>query len=134
MRLKISIFFLHLSVIMVAQHNFVLNGVCSKNANSKNIYLTYKVNGKSVIKSTEVHNNKFVFKGKIDFPTKAIICTEPKFYLTILNSKMFYLEPYTMNIKIDYDDLSTTVINDSKTNDDFFTSGVNLSYKFLMES
>jgi thiol-disulfide isomerase/thioredoxin len=105
---------------MVAQHNFVLNGVCSKNANAKNIYLTYKVNGKSITKSSEIYNNKFVFKGEIDFPTKAIICTNPKFYMTNLNSKIFYLEPCTMNVKLDFDDLNTIVINGSKTNDEFY--------------
>ncbi len=120
MKLKLSIFFLLLSFIMVAQHNFVLNGVCTKNANSKNIYLTYKVNGKSITISSEIYNNKFVFKGEIDFPTKAIICTDPKFYMTKLNSKIFYLEPRAMNVKLDFYDLNTIVINDSKTNDELF--------------
>jgi thiol-disulfide isomerase/thioredoxin len=105
---------------MVSQHNFVLNGTCSKNANKENIYLTYKVNGKSITKSSEIYNNKFVFKGEIDFPVKAIICTDPKFNMTKLNSKVFYLEPCTMNIKLDFDDLSTIIINDSKTNDEFY--------------
>lgn len=120
MKLKLSIFFLILPFIMVSQHNFVLNGSCSKNANKKNIYLTYKINGKSITKSSEIYNNKFVFKGEIDFPVKAIICTEPNFYMTKLNSMIFYLEPCTMNIKVDFDDLSTIIINDSKTNDEFY--------------
>ena len=120
MKLKLSILFFAFSFIAVAQHNFVLNGMCSKNANSKNIYLTYKVNGKSITKSSEIYNNKFVFKGEIEFPTKAIICTDPKFYMTKLNSKMIYLEPRTMNAKLDFDDLSTITINNSKTNDDFY--------------
>jgi thiol-disulfide isomerase/thioredoxin len=119
MKLKLSILFFVFSLITLAQHHFVLNGVCSKNANSKNIYLTYKVNGKGITKSSEITNNKFVFKGEIDFPTKAIICTDPKFYMTNLNSKIFYLEPRTMNVKLDFDDLNTIVINDSKTTDEF---------------
>lgn len=119
MKLKLSIFFLLISFIMVAQQNFVLNGVCSKNDNSKTIYLTYMVNGKSIAKSTKIYNNKFVFKGEIDFPTKAIICTDPKFYTTKLNSKIFYLEPSTMNVKLNFDDFNTIVINNSKTNDEF---------------
>lgn len=121
MKLKLSIFFLVLPFIMVSQHNFVLNGACSKNANNKKIYLTYKVNGKSITKSSEIYNNKFVFKGEIDFPVKAIICTDPNFYMSKINSRIFYLEPYIMNIKLDYDDLSTIIINDSKTNDEFYT-------------
>ncbi|MCC9073259.1 AhpC/TSA family protein [Flavobacterium sp. F-65] len=120
MKLKLSIFFLVLPFIMVAQHNFVLNGVCSKNANKKKIYLTYKVNGKSITKSSEIYNNKFVFKGEIDFPVKAIICTHPNFYMTKLNSMTFYLEPRIINIKLDFDDLSTIIINDSKTNGEFY--------------
>ncbi|WP_316634385.1 TlpA disulfide reductase family protein [uncultured Flavobacterium sp.] len=120
MKLKLSIFFLVLPFIMVSQHNFVLNGACSKNANKKNIYLTYKINGKSITKSSEIYNNKFVFKGEIDFPVKAIICTDPKFYITKVNSMIFYLEPSTMNIKLDFDDLSTIIINNSKTNDEFY--------------
>ncbi|PRZ22917.1 TlpA disulfide reductase family protein [Flavobacterium granuli] len=119
MKLKLSIFFLFLSFKLVAQHNFVLNGVCSKNTVSKNIYLTYNVNGKSITKSSQIHNNKFVFKGEIDFPVKAIICTDARFYMTNLNSKVFYLEPCIMNAKLDFDDLSTIVINGSKTNDEF---------------
>jgi thiol-disulfide isomerase/thioredoxin len=119
MKLKLSIFFLVLSFIMVGQHNFVLNGVCSKNANSKNIYLTYKVNGKSITKSSEINNNKFVFKGELAFPTRATICTDPKFNMTTLNSKVFYLEPNIMNIKLDFDNLNTIVINGSKATDEF---------------
>jgi len=106
--------------MMVAQHNFVLNGVCSKNANKKKIYLTYKVNGKSITKSSEIYNNKFVFKGEIDFPVKAIICTDPNFYMTNFNSKIFYLEPRIMNAKLDFDNLNTIVITGSKTNDEFY--------------
>lgn len=121
MKLILSIFFLLLSFIMLAQHNFVINGVCSKNANTKNIYLTYKVNGKSITKSSEIYNNKFVFRGEIDFPTKAIICTDPKFYMTTLNSKVFYLESGTMNIKLDFDDLNSIVINGSTANDEFYS-------------
>lgn len=120
MKLKLSILLFVFSFIVVGQRNFVLNGVCSKNANSKNIYLTYKLNGKSITKSSEISNNKFVFKGEIDFPTKAIICTDSKFYMTRLNSKIFYLEPCKMNAKLDFDDLNTLVINGSKTNDEFF--------------
>jgi thiol-disulfide isomerase/thioredoxin len=119
MKLKLSILFFVFTLITVAQHNFVLNGVCSKNANSKNIYLTYNINGKSITKSSEIYNNKFVFKGKIDFPVSAVICTDPKFYLTTSNSKAFYLEPGLMNMKLDLDDLNTIVINDSKTNNEF---------------
>jgi peroxiredoxin len=121
MKLKLSIFFLVLPFIMAAQHSFVLNGVCSKNVKAKNIYLTYKVNGKSINKSSEINNNKFVFKGKIDFPVKAIICTDARFYMTNLNSKIFYLEPCIMNAKLDFDNLNTIVINGSKTNDEFYT-------------
>lgn len=120
MKLKLSIFFLVLPFIMVAQHNFVLNGVCSKNANKEKIYLTYKINGKSITKSSEIYNNKFVFKGEIDFPVKAIICTDPRFYMTNLNSKIFYLEPSAMSVKLDIDDLNSIVINGSKTNDEFY--------------
>lgn len=120
MKLKLSIFFLVLPFIMVAQHNFVLNGACSKNANKKKVYLTYKVNGESITKTSEISNNKFVFKGEIDFPVKAIICTDPNFYMTKLNSMIFYLEPSIMNIKFDFDDLSTLIINDSKTNGEFY--------------
>lgn len=120
MKLKLSIFFLVLPFVMVAQHNFVLNGSLSKNADKKKIYLTYKVNGKSITKSSEIYNNKFVFKGEIDFPVKAIICTDARFYMTNLNSKIFYLEPCTMNAKLDFDDLNTIVIKGSKTNDEFY--------------
>jgi thiol-disulfide isomerase/thioredoxin len=120
MKLKLSIFFLVLPFIMVSQHNFALNGACSKNTNKKNIYLTYKINGKSITKSSEIYNNKFIFKGEIDFPVKAIICTDPNFYMTNLNSKIFYLEPCIMNAKLDIDSLNTIVINGSKTNDQFY--------------
>lgn len=120
MKLKLSIFFLVLPFIMVAQHNFVLNGVYSKNANKKKIYLTYKVNSKIITKSSEIYNNKFVFKGEIDFPVEAIICTNPNFFMTNLNSKVFYLEPHIMNAKLDFDDLNTIIINGSKTNDEFY--------------
>lgn len=120
MKLKLSIFFLVLPFVMVAQHNFVLNGSLSKNADKKKIYLTYKVNGKSITKSSEIYNNKFVFKGEIDFPVKAIICTDARFYMTNLNSKIFYLEPCIMNAKLDFDDLNTIVIKGSKTNDEFY--------------
>ena len=121
MKLKLSIFFLVLPFIMVSQQNFLLNGVCSKNVKAKNIYLTYEVNGKSIIKSSEIYNNKFVFKGEIDFPVKAIICTDPNFYMTNLNSKIFYLEPCIMNAKLDFDNLNAMIIDGSKTNDEFNT-------------
>ncbi|HBK82669.1 MAG TPA: hypothetical protein DDZ41_03595, partial [Flavobacterium sp.] len=121
MKLKLSILFFVYSLITVAQHNFVLNGVCSKNANSKNIYLTYQVNGKGITKSAQIYNNKFVFKGELDFLTKAIICTDPKFHMTALNSKVFYLESGTMNIKLDYGDLNSIVINGSKANAEFYS-------------
>ncbi|WP_264529039.1 TlpA disulfide reductase family protein [Flavobacterium sp. N502540] len=120
MKLKLSIFFLVLPFIMLAQHSFVLNGVCFKKANKKKIYLTYKINGKSITKSSEIYNNKFLFKGEIDLPVKAIICTDSRFYMTNLNSKIFYLEPSSMNVKLDIDDLNTIVINGSKTNDEFY--------------
>lgn len=120
MKLKLLIFFLVLPFIMVAQHNFVLNGACSKNANKKNIYLTYKVNGKSIIKSSKIYNNKFVFKGEIDSPVKAIISTDSNFIMTNLNSKMIYLEPSIMTAVLDFDDLSTIVLKGSKTNDEFY--------------
>lgn len=119
MKLKLSILFFVFPLITLAQHHFVLNGVCSKNANSKNIYLTYKVNGKSITKSSKITNNKFVFKGELDFPTRATICTDPKFYMTTLNSNVFYLEPNVMNIKLDFDNLNTIVINESKATDEF---------------
>ena len=120
MKIRSSILFFVFSLITVAQNNFVLNGVCTKNANSKNIYLSYKVNGKDITKSAKIYNKQFVFKGEIDFPTKAIICTDPSFYMTKLNSKIFYLEPCTMTVKLDFDDLNTIVINGSKTNDEFY--------------
>lgn len=106
---------------MAAQHNFVLNGICSKNANTKNIYLRYKVNGKSITKSSKIYNNKFVFRGEIDFPTQAIICSHPKFYMTNLNSNIFYLEPCKMDIKLDFDDFNAIVVNNSKSNDEFYS-------------
>ncbi|MET3025215.1 TlpA disulfide reductase family protein [Flavobacterium sp. UW10123] len=120
MKLKLTIFFCFLSFLMVAQDNFVLNSVCSKKANAKNIYLRYKVNGKSITKSSVIYNNKFVFKGEIDFPVKAIICTDARFYMTNLNSKIIYLEPCIMNAVIDFDDLNTTIISGSRTNDEFY--------------
>jgi thiol-disulfide isomerase/thioredoxin len=120
MKLKLVIFFFFLSFLMVAQHNFVLNGVCSKNINKKKIYLTYEVNGKSITQSSNIINNKFVFKGKIEFPVKAIICTDARFYMTNLNSKIFYLEPCIMNAKLNFADLNTIVINGSKTNDEYY--------------
>jgi thiol-disulfide isomerase/thioredoxin len=120
MKLKLSIFFLVLPFIMVAQLSFVLNGFSSKNVKAKNIYLTYKINGKSITKSSEIYNNKFVFNGEIEFPVKAIICTDARFYMTNLNSKIFYLEPCIMNAKLDFDNLNTMVINGSKTNDEFY--------------
>jgi thiol-disulfide isomerase/thioredoxin len=121
MRIKLIIFFLGLSFTILAQHNFVINGKCLKNVNSKSIYLTYNINGKSITKSSEIHKNKFVFDGKIDYPTKAIICTDPDFNLTKLNSKIFYLEPRIININLYFDDLNTILINNSKTNDEFYT-------------
>jgi thiol-disulfide isomerase/thioredoxin len=39
--------------------------------------------------------------------------------MTTLNSKIFYLEPRTMNVKLDFDDLNTIVINESKATDEF---------------
>lgn len=120
MKLKLSIFFLVLPFIMVSQHNFVLNGVCSKNANKKNIYLTYKVNGKNITKSSVIYSNKFVFKGEIDFPVKAIICTDPNFNMTNFNSNVIYLEPRTMNVKLDFDYLNAIAVKGSKTNDEFY--------------
>ncbi|WP_276378964.1 TlpA disulfide reductase family protein [Flavobacterium sp. H4147] len=119
MKLKLSISLFFLSFIMVAQHNFMLNGICSKNANTKSIYLRYKINGKSITKSSRIHNNKFVFTGEIDFPTQAIICTHPKFYMTNLNSKIFYLEPCKMDVKLDFNDFNTIVVHNSKSNDEF---------------
>lgn len=120
MKFSLSMLFFVISLITVAQHNFVLNGVCSKNANSKNIYLNYKFNGKSITKSAKIFNNRFIIKGEIDFPTEAIFCTDPKFYMTKLNSKIFYLEPCIMNVNLDFYDLNTIKIYGSKTNDDFF--------------
>jgi len=119
MKLKLSILFFVFSLITLAQKNFVINGVCLKTDNSKKIYLTYKVNGKGITKTSEITNNKFVFKGELDYPTRATICTDPKFHMTTLNSKIFYLEPRTMNVKLDFDDLNTIVIHDSKTNDEY---------------
>jgi thiol-disulfide isomerase/thioredoxin len=115
MKLKFSIFFLVLPFIMISQHSFVLNGTCSKKANQKNIYLTYNVNGKSITKSSVIYNNKFVFKGEIDFPVKAIIYTNID-----LNSKVIYLEPCIMSALLNVDDLNTIVIKGSKTNDEFY--------------
>jgi thiol-disulfide isomerase/thioredoxin len=120
MKFQLSIFFLFLSSIIIAQNNFVINGISLKNANAKKIYLKYKINGKSITKSSEIFNNKFIFKGEIDFPTKAIICTHPKFYMTNLNSKIFYLEPSIINVKIDFDNLNKITIKGSKTNDEFY--------------
>ncbi|MDQ6530981.1 TlpA disulfide reductase family protein [Flavobacterium sp. LHD-85] len=120
MKLWLSLFFSVLPFIMISQHNFVLNGSCSKIANKKNIYLTYSVNGKRISKPSEISNNKFAFNGEIDFPVRAIISTNPNFYMTKLNSMVFYLEPRTMDIKLDFDDLSTMTINNSKTNDEFY--------------
>ena len=90
MKLKLSILFFVFSLITLAQQNFVINGVCLKTDNSKKIYLTYQVNGKGITKSSEITNNKFVFKGELDYPTRATICTDPKFHMTTLNSKIFY--------------------------------------------
>lgn len=119
MKLKLSILFFVFSLITLAQQNFVINGVCLKTDNSKKIYLTYQVNGKGITKSSEITNNKFVFKGELDFPTRATICTDPKFQMTTLNSNVFYLEPNVMNIKLDFDNLNTIVINESKATDEF---------------
>ncbi len=99
-----------------SKNSFELEGVISGESYNGKIFLTYTDNkNNQIVDSASVVNNKFIFKGKIDYPTKAIICNNSRFEMTRFSSSIIYLEPQRMVVIFDVFDFKTLKLNYSKT-------------------
>lgn len=99
-----------------SKNSFELEGAISGESYSGKIFLTYTDNkNNQIVDSVSVVNNKFIFKGKIDYPTKAIICNNSRFEMTRFSSSIIYLEPQRMVVIFDVFDFKTLKLNYSKT-------------------
>ncbi len=99
-----------------SKNSFELQGAISGESYKGKIYLTYTDNkNNQIVDSASVVNNKFKFKGKIDYPTKAIICNNSRFEMTRFSSSIIYLEPQRMVVIFDVFDFKTLKLNYSKT-------------------
>jgi thiol-disulfide isomerase/thioredoxin len=99
-----------------SKNSFELEGAISGESYNEKIFLTYTDNkNNQIVDSVSVVNNKFIFKGKIDYPTKAIICNNSRFEMTKFSSSIIYLEPRRMVVIFDVFDFKTLKLNYSKT-------------------
>jgi thiol-disulfide isomerase/thioredoxin len=99
-----------------SKNSFELQGAISGESYKGKIFLTYTDNkNNQIVDSASVVNNKFIFKGKIDYPTKAIICNNSRFEMTRFSSSIIYLEPQKMVVIFDVFDFKTLKLNYSKT-------------------
>jgi len=105
----------------IQKHNsFELLGTIIGAKFTGKIYLCYINNDNKEIKdSANVANNKFEFKGKIDYPTKTIICNNPRFEMSRFSSSVIYLEPNKMEVIFDVFDFKTLRLVHSKTQFEF---------------
>lgn len=83
------------------------------------IYLVYEVGDKRIYDSAKIDNSKFILKGHIDYPTRAILCNNREFSMSKSNSLELFLEPAIMEIKLNFYDFSTATVMGSKTQDEY---------------
>ncbi len=103
-------------------NSFELRGTITGARYNGKIYLCYTNNENKEIKdSANVANNKFEFKGRIDYPAKAIICNNPRFEMSRFSSSIIYLEPNKMEVLFDVFDFKTLRLAHSKTQFEFCT-------------
>ena len=99
---------------------FELSGTINDKISSKKIYLSYKTfDGKSIIDSSLIVNNKFVFKGFITDPIEAIICNNSRILMTSTSANLLYLEPKKLNLSLDYINFKNSKLTGSKTHDEY---------------
>lgn len=111
-----------------SKKSFELEGAISGESYKGKIFLTYTDNkNNQIVDSASVENNKFIFKGKIDYPTKAIICNNSRFEMTRFSSSIIYLEPQRMVVIFDVFDFKTLKLNYSKTQLEFDSLNVIIS-------
>ena len=98
---------------------FELRGTGVGDFSIDKIYLMYEVDNKRIYDSAKIANGKFILKGNIDYPTRAILCNNREFSMSKSNSLQLYLEPNKMEINLDFYNLAIATIKGSKTQDEY---------------
>lgn len=121
---KESLLLFLISISMSAQKisnktTFELRGSSSVGKSIDKIYMVYEVGDKRIYDSAKIDNGKFILKGHIDYPTRATLCNNREFSMSKSTSLELFLEPATMEIKLDFYDFSTAEVKGSKTQDEY---------------
>lgn len=88
------------SFISIAQSKYLVKGHGKGIKNGDVLYLSYKINGKSVLDSTIARDHQFTFSGSVSEPIQAGLYRNenPHILNFVKESLAIYLEPGTINI------------------------------------
>lgn len=111
------IFFLFLANLSLQAQRFKLSGKVKSFKEGQWIYLSYFVQGKRVLDSTEVKGGRFQFSNKLEFPVQASLFDNDHRFYNGDNRFSFILEPAKFSIYSD-DNLNTSKIKNSRLNEE----------------
>jgi len=102
---------------LFAQQSFHIKGNAAHLKPGTTVYLSYIVDRKSIVDSSEVSNGWFSFSGEIVDPVKATLYIKPETKGTKRDVLPFYVEPANISLTVN-DSLKFAKIAGSKVNDD----------------
>ena len=117
-RIIIFCFILFGSLTVFSQSRYTIIGTGKQIHNGDTVYLSYKENGQSVLKTTTAFNKEFIFTGQVKHPILASIYRNenPQQIEFVSEILKVYLEPGTININSP-DTLTGATISGTRLND-----------------